>query len=116
MQRISLHDIRVHAYHGCLEEEAIIGTQYTVKVDLFTDFMQAAEEDDLSKTIDYVRVSEIVHEQMAIRSKLIETVALRIVNALRSEFPSALEGLVTVEKHAAPMPGQVGSVSVEMGW
>lgn len=116
MQRISLHDIRIHAFHGCLDEEAVIGTSYAVDVDLFTDFIDAAQEDDLTKTIDYVRVSEIVHEQMAIRSKLIETVALRIVNALRSEFPGAREGLVQVRKHAAPMPGQVGSVSVEVGW
>jgi len=116
MQRISLHDIRIHAYHGCLEEEALIGTSYTVDIDLFTDFTEAAERDDLSLTIDYVKVSEIVHREMGIRSKLIEAVALRISQSLQKEFPQAVEGVVRVKKHAAPMPGQVGSVSVEMGW
>ena len=40
-----------HAYHGCLEEEKIIGGNYIIDVDVFCDFKSAAIEDDLNKTI-----------------------------------------------------------------
>ncbi len=111
---ISLNDIRIRAFHGCLEEEAIIGGQYRVDVKLDVDFSAAAEQDDLSLTVDYVAVSEIVHREMAIRSKLIETVAHRIIQGLKSAFPQVSRVQVDVTKYAAPMPGQVTSVQVSV--
>ncbi|MFN0033355.1 MAG: dihydroneopterin aldolase, partial [Flavobacteriales bacterium] len=68
MSNIKLNNIRIHANHGCWPEEEIIGGDYVVDVSLDLDFSEAAKTDDLSKTIDYVRVSEIAHEQMAIRA------------------------------------------------
>ncbi|MFN0032267.1 MAG: dihydroneopterin aldolase, partial [Flavobacteriales bacterium] len=87
---------------------------YVVDVSLDLDFSEAAKTDDLSKTIDYVRVSEIAHEQMAIRAKLIETVCHRIHHSLKVEFPQAEKILVRVTKLSAPIIGQVESVSVEV--
>jgi dihydroneopterin aldolase len=86
MHKIIVEGIKVFAYHGCLEEEAKIGTHYTVDVWMETDFSEAAKTDDLTKTIDYVTVYDIVKKQMAIRSKLIEQVGQRIVDELKSEF------------------------------
>lgn len=114
MHRISLNDIRIYAYHGCLPEEALIGGNYTVDIHITTDFSAAAMHDNLNETIDYVRVSKVVHAQMAIRSKLIEAVALRMIKALKVEFRNAQKVTVRVTKISAPMPGQVGSVSVEI--
>ena len=82
-------------------------------VALHTDFSAASADDDLGLTIDYVYVSKIVYEEMAIRSKLIETVADRIAGHLRSAFPKSEKIWVKVTKLSAPMPGQVESVSVE---
>lgn len=77
------------------------------------DFSEASAEDDLSLTIDYVQVSSIVHEEMAIRSKLIETVADRVADRLRATFGRIEKVWVKITKLAAPIPGQVESVSVE---
>ena len=74
MHKITVEGIKVYAYHGCLEEESKIGSNYTVDVLMDTDFSEAAKTDDLEKTIDYVIVYTIVKTQMAIRSKLIEQV------------------------------------------
>lgn len=111
---IHLNSIRVYAYHGCLPEEAVIGGHYSVDVSIHKDFSAAAASDDLSLTADYVRASEVVKEQMAIRSKLIETVAMRTVQALKAEFPGSGPITVRITKHNAPMPGQVDHVSVEV--
>jgi dihydroneopterin aldolase len=112
--KIRLNDIRVHAFHGCWDEEAIVGGEYSVDICIDFDYTDAALADDLSQTIDYVRIKEIVYSEMAIRAKLIETVSLRILNVLKAEFPQADNRWVKITKINAPMGGQVQSVSVEI--
>ena len=112
MHKIIVEGINVFAYHGCLLEEAKIGTHYTVDVVMETDFTEAAETDDLSKTIDYVVVYNIVKQQMAIRSKLIEQVGQRIVDELKKEFQTLKKVELKVTKHNPPMNGNVDKVSI----
>lgn len=112
MHKIIVEGINVFAYHGCLEEEARIGTRYTVDVIMETDFSVAAKTDDLSKTIDYVIVYNIVKKQMAVRSKLIEQVAQRIVDELKEKFTTLKKVDLKVTKHNPPMNGDVDKVSV----
>ena len=74
---ITVSGIKLYAYHGCMKEEAKIGSDYEVDVVLESDLSKAAMTDDLTQTIDYVAVNKIVAEEMAIRSKLLEYVAKR---------------------------------------
>jgi dihydroneopterin aldolase len=112
MHKITVEGIKVYAYHGCLEEESKIGSNYTVDVLMDTDFSEAAETDDLEKTIDYVIVYTIVKTQMAIRSKLIEQVGQRIVNELKKQFDTLKKVEVKVTKINPPMNGNVERVSI----
>lgn len=109
---IILHNIRAYAYHGCLEEEAMIGGNYVVDVKIKTDFRKAEKSDSLNDTIDYCQVHEIVNREMLIRSKLIEHVGRRIVDALKSEIKSIQEVKIRIKKIAPPMNGDVEAVSV----
>ncbi len=111
---IRVEDIRCYAYHGCMEEEGIIGTNFSVTVEVKADLSVSADSDNLSDTIDYVTISRIVQEEMGTRSKLIEHVAQRILNRLMREFPSVEKSKVVVVKHKAPIQGDVQRVSVEM--
>jgi len=115
MNKILVEGIKLYAYHGCLEEEAVIGNEYIIDIVLETDFTEAAQTDDLSKTIDYVIVYNIVKAQMAIRSKLIEHVAQRILNELKKEFATLKKTEVKVTKINPPMNGHVERVSVVVG-
>ena len=83
---IEVNGIKIYAFHGCLPEEERIGGHYSVDVMLNTNFSEAANSDDLNKTIDYCDVNKIITEEMAIRSKLIEHVGQRIVNRLKAEI------------------------------
>jgi dihydroneopterin aldolase len=112
MHKITVEGIKVYAYHGCLEEESKIGTNYTVDVLMETDFSEAAKTDDLEKTIDYVIVYTIVKTQMAIRSKLIEQVGQRIVDELKKQFDTLKKVEVKVTKINPPMNGNVERVSI----
>jgi dihydroneopterin aldolase len=110
--QIIVEGINVYAYHGCLEEEGKIGCNYIVDVFMKTDFTEAAMSDDLTKTIDYVIVYQIAKEEMAIRSKLIEQVAQRIIGRLKKEFKTLQKVDVKVTKLNPPMNGNVERVSV----
>ena len=112
MGTINVSGIRCYSYHGCHEEEARIGGAYVVDIKIETDFEGAAMTDDLTQTIDYVEVYEIVKQQMAIRSKLIEHVAKRICNALLNQIKSIQHVEVKLTKLHPPIVGDVELVSV----
>jgi len=113
---IHVSGIRCYAYHGCNEEEARIGGTYIIDIEINTDFEKAAITDDLSKTVDYVEVFEIVKIQMAIRSKLIEHVAQRICDDLVKQIERIQQVTVKVTKLHPPIQGDVEKVSVEIKW
>lgn len=77
---IQVNNIKLYAFHGCLEEESKIGSDYRVDVEVKVDLKKSAKTDELSDTVDYVHLNHIVKEEMAIRSKLLEEVAQRILD------------------------------------
>lgn len=109
---INVSGIKVYAYHGCLEEETKIGGHYVVNIKIETNFDMAADDDDLSKTIDYVTVNQLVESEMKIPSKLIEHVGKRIFNKIKAQFPSCLKLEVHIVKLSPPINGDVDSVSI----
>lgn len=112
--RIELEDMEFKAYHGCYELEKIVGNRFLVSVALDADLGEAAEADDVSKTINYLTVYDLVERQMSIKSDIVENVALRIVNALFEEFTSLERVEATVSKLAPPLGGKVRKVSVTL--
>lgn len=111
---IRLNNIRSYAYHGCLTEEAKIGSPYRVDVWIKADLQKSTETDRLEDTVDYVRLNETVIEEMAIRSNLLEHVAQRIMNKILAENPLVEEVGVSVSKINPPLGGDVETVSVEL--
>lgn len=114
MGTISVEDIRCFAYHGCMDEEGLIGTYFSVNVEVTADLSSSAKSDLLEDTIDYVTISKIVQDEMAIRSKLIEHVAKRIIDKLMRHLPLIQKCKVVVVKHKAPIQGDVQRVSVRL--
>jgi dihydroneopterin aldolase len=115
---IEVNQIRVYANHGCLPEEALIGSKYTVDVYIETDFSKSTESDELSDTVDYVTINQIVMDEMAVRSKLLEQVAQRIVNASKKACPEIQKIRVKISKLCPPINGDVQDVSIiiEESW
>lgn len=112
MGHIKLENIRLYAYHGCMAEEAVIGSNYRVDLDVKADLRQAAISDDLKDTVDYVLLNRIVFEEMAIRSKLLEHVGQRIINRLFNEAKELSYIKIGVCKLNPPIDGDVESVQV----
>lgn len=111
---IELENMAFRASHGCYELEKVVGNRFLVNVWIEADVDEAAREDDLSKSINYLTVFEIVRGEMEIPSNILEHVARRIVGALYREFPQILKTTVKVAKLAPPLGGKVESVSVTL--
>ncbi|MDV6167750.1 dihydroneopterin aldolase [Flavobacterium sp. DG1-102-2] len=114
MDIIKLKNIRTFSYHGCLVEESKIGSDYTVDLQIKADLKRSMQTDELEDTVDYVHLNKIVTEEMAIRSKLLEHVAKRIVNRVLKEIPAVMNVIVDVSKINPPIGGDVQSVTIQI--
>ena len=111
---IRLKNIRTYSFHGCLIEESKIGSDYSVDLEVKTDLRKSSLTDDLKDTVDYVHLNEIVVEEMAIRSKLLEHVAHRIIKRIFDEIPSISTISIAVSKLNPPIGGDVEAVTIQM--
>lgn len=109
---VKVSNIRIYAYHGCLVEEGKIGSEYRVDVSVKANLTPSADSDDLMDTVDYVYINKIVKEEMAIRAKLLENVAKRIIKCIFNEIKLVDKVKVSVSKINPPIGGNVALVSV----
>jgi len=111
---ILLENIRVYAYHGCLEEETKIGSDYRVDMVVEANLEQSSISDDLKDTVDYVNLNAIVKEEMAVPSKLLEQVVRRINDRVLNELHLVEKVETKVSKLNPPIMGDVQAVCVKM--
>lgn len=114
MGSIKLKNIRTYSYHGCLEEEAKIGSDYLVNLEIKTDLRKSSITDNLHDTVDYVVLNQIVVDEMAIRSKLLEHVAQRIIVKIFDQLPQVSRISLRVSKLNPPIGGDVESVTIKL--
>jgi dihydroneopterin aldolase len=114
MGKIFLKNIRLYAFHGCMDEEEKIGSDYIVNLSVVTDLTKSSVSDALEDTVDYVSLHTIVKEEMSVRAKLLEKVAARIINRVLKEHKEVRRATVKVSKKNPPIGGNVEEVAVEI--
>ena len=114
MGQVVLNNIRIYAFHGCMDEEERIGGDYIVNLEVETDMVQPSKSDLLEDAVDYVSLNAIVKEEMSIRSRLLEHVAQRIMDRILKQFPKVEGVAISVAKQNPPIGGDVGEVCVRL--
>jgi dihydroneopterin aldolase len=114
MGRIFLEQMEFFSHHGCFTEEQIIGNKFTVDIIMEAETAIAEASDNLSDTVNYQEVYNIVKTQMHQNSKLLEHVAARIANEIKNTFPEIISLSVKVSKLNPPLGGKLEKVSVEV--
>ncbi|MBR3744790.1 MAG: dihydroneopterin aldolase [Bacteroidales bacterium] len=99
---IELKDLRFRAYHGCLPQERIVGTDYNVSLRCTVDLRKAAETDDLKYTVDYSLLYNIIKSEMGTPVNLLEHVAGKILKNVRYYAPAVKHATVTICKMNPP--------------
>ncbi len=96
-----------------MPEEGLVGTWFRTDIEAEYDFSRSIQTDSLEDTLDYSLLAAICQEEMAKRSKLIETVAGRILERVLS-IPGVRKCALQVIKEHPPIDGQVDAVSVSL--
>lgn len=112
--RISLNDIHLYANHGVLPDERTLGAWFRVSLSVETECQRAIEDDDLEGTVNYAEMAQVIKEEMAIPSKLLEHVAGRISHRLMKEFTTIEQLTLTIYKEHPPIPMECASSSVTL--
>ena len=113
---IELRNLRIYAYHGCFEEEQVVGNNFIVDADLLIDASLPAQTDSVSDSLNYVGACETIRDVMSRPRHLLETVVADLVSELhaRHDAQGLLGGWVRVRKMAPPIGVPMESVGVKM--
>ncbi len=104
MNRIEINGISGHGFHGVLESERRDGQEFRIDVALEVDTAEAARHDELSLTVDYAAIAQLVHARIVgAPHRLVETLAHLIAEDIVKV--AGVHGVtVAVHKPHAPIP------------
>ncbi|MFN7253000.1 MAG: dihydroneopterin aldolase [Anaerobacillus sp.] len=115
MDKILLNQLEFYGYHGVFPEETKLGQRFIVDVILEADLKDAGKTDDLTKTINYAEIYEVVKEVVeGPPYKLVEAVAEKISNDILSRFTLVSICTIKLIKPNPPIVGHYHSVAVEI--
>lgn len=114
--KVVLEGLEFHAYHGIYPDERSSGNKFEVDIAVNTLFDETAFHDELSGTINYEDIYDIVKMEMEKPSKLLESVAHIIGQRILDTFESATNAEVTISKFNPPIGGvcRKAKVSVDL--
>lgn len=112
---VVLDSMEFFAYHGCREDEKVNGNTFMVDLS-YTYRSNAGATDDLGDAVNYGEVYRVIAREMEVRSNLLENVAYRMIEALRSEFAQMISIDITVSKKNPPVEGPCAWSRVNMKW
>ena len=112
--KIYLDEMRFYAYHGVMEQERLVGGEYSVSLAVEADLTEAVRTDDVANTVNYAALYEVVKNEMAVPSKLLEHVAGRIGRRALDMFERITTLTIRVTKLNPPMGADCKGASVEL--
>ncbi len=119
MDKISIKDLEVYAYHGVYNEEKENGQTFYICADLFLSTRKAGYNDDLNATVNYGEVCQVITDAMQEESfDLIETAAENVAEVLLLRYKIIDHLSLEIKKPQAPIGLPFGNVSVTVhrGW
>ncbi|HET9486582.1 MAG TPA: dihydroneopterin aldolase, partial [Chryseosolibacter sp.] len=88
------------------------GNWFEVDITVDTNISGGALTDDLSNTVNYETLFEIVKAEMAKPSKLLETVGEKIVERVLQDIPEVQQVEIKISKINPPIGGKCKKASV----
>ncbi len=112
--RLRIVNMQFFSHHGVDPSERALGGRFSFDVEMALDLQPAGQADDLTKTVDYAAVYELVARLQSQRKfLLLEALAEQIAAAILGQFPVA-EVTVRARKHSVPLAGLIDYTEVEI--
>lgn len=112
MNYLKLEEMKFHAFHGVMATEKKVGGIYTISLKIGYDFEKASQTDNLSDTINYSEIFELLKSEMQRSFDLIEHVAYRVEKIIIEHYPQITEMETEVKKHNPPINGEMSYASI----
>ena len=113
--RIFIHGLSLHAYHGVMAYEAKVGQTFTIDIELEIDLAAAARSDKVVDTVSYDKVVDCASQAFCTRRcRLIEAAAGNVAEAVLTAFPRVRFVRVTIHKPHAPIAATFSDVGVTL--
>lgn len=110
---ITLSNLRFFARIGVMEQERVVGNEFSVEMTVLYDASSFIEE-NLSSTISYADIYEVIKEEMSRTCELLESVAQRIANQTYRRWPVIHTLRISITKITPPIEGCTGSATVTL--
>ena len=114
MGLIAIEGMKFYAFHGYYPEEQLIGTEFMVDVYVGVNISTAAESDQLTDTVNYETIFRISKAEMSKKSKLIEHVAQRIMNKIKTFYANIESLKIRISKFNPPLGSTVNRTFIEL--
>lgn len=115
MDKIIMKNLAFFGYHGVLKEENILGQKFFVDIELYADLKNAGISDEVTDTIHYGEVYNVVKDIVENRRfKLLEALAENLASTVLDKFPLVNEICVQIRKPEAPVNGIYDYFGVEI--
>jgi len=115
MDKIILSNLGFYGYHGVLEAEKVLGQKFFIDVELFLSTKEAGKSDDLTKSVSYADIYEIIKDITENkRFDLIEALAEAIAGEVLESYAMIKSIMVRVKKPEAPVNGIYDYFAVEI--
>ncbi|MDO4496453.1 MAG: dihydroneopterin aldolase [Bacteroidales bacterium] len=112
---IEIQNLRIHAFHGVLPQERIVGNMYQIDCIISTDYTKAMQSDALDDTISYADIVSIIEQEMATPSNLLEHVAGRIGKAIHNAYINRIEKIdLKIAKIKPPIQADIHACAIHV--
>ena len=108
---IELKGLQFFSYHGLYKEEKKVGGEFAVDVSATFSSIQTNIH-RVEETVNYVKLYEIVKEEMQQPKDLLETVTQAIAENIHKQFAKVIRVTVRIEKKNPPILNFPGTVAV----
>lgn len=115
MDKITIKNLRLFAYHGVNPEEKENGQDFYLDIDYYVNITRACHNDCLDDTVSYAKVVKAVRRVFtAEKYDLIEKAAQVVADAIFDEFDQIFKVEITLKKPHAPVSADFDYMAVSI--
>ncbi|MDE5662100.1 MAG: dihydroneopterin aldolase [Muribaculaceae bacterium] len=113
---IKIEGLKIFARHGVLPQERTVGNMFEINATFHFPCSYAMRSDRVDLTINYADIVDIMKQEMAYPSKLLENVVYRMFQNLTIRFPQISGGSISLYKIQPPISAEIGRIGFTFEW
>ena len=115
MDKITIKNLKIFAFHGVNPEEKENGQNFLIDVDYYLNIKRACQSDNIDDTVSYAKVVKVIRAAFTKEKyDLIEKAAEEIAKAIFDSFEQIYKVEITLKKPEAPVKADFEYMAVNI--